>query len=167
MDLLIHPPDQASWGPHSFRCALGRNGVIPASAKQEGDGATPAGRWPLREVYYRADRLTLPSLAFPVHALNPDDGWCDDPTDAHYNRHIRHPTPARAEHLWREDHLYDVIVVLGYNDAPISSGKGSAIFLHAAPPDFSPSAGCVTLALKDLLHVLAEATPQTHVAISL
>ena len=38
------------------RCALGRGGVIAAAAKREGDGATPAGLWPLRRVLYRPDR---------------------------------------------------------------------------------------------------------------
>ena len=35
-------------------------------------------------------------------------------------------------------------------------GRGSAIFLHVARPDFAPTEGCVALALPDLLRLLAE-----------
>lgn len=165
MNLIIKTHNLAWWGGRSFSCATGRGGIIAASEKREGDGATPAGVWPMREVYYRADRLFKPNTLLPVHALNPADGWCDAPLDANYNRPVKHPYPSSAERLWREDNIYDVIVVLGYNDAPIERGRGSAIFLHAAPPDFSKSAGCVTLALDDLLVVLAEATLESRVEI--
>ena len=167
MDLLIPSPDYALWGATRFRCALGRRGVVTAEAKKEGDEATPAGHWPFREVYYRADRLARPQTVLPLRALEPDDGWCDDPAEGHYNQPVRHPYPASAEHLWREDSRYDIIVVLGYNDAPVLRGKGSAIFLHVAPPDYSLSAGCVTLARDDLLSVLAQADVQTGVVVSL
>ncbi len=53
--------------------------------------------------------------------------------------------------LWRADHVYDLIVPLGYNDDPVVPGKGSAIFMHVAKPDYAPTEGCVALALPDLL----------------
>ena len=43
-------------GAREARCALGPAGVIPASLKREGDGATPEGVWPIRRVLYRPDR---------------------------------------------------------------------------------------------------------------
>ena len=39
--------------------------------------------------------------------------------------------------------------------APILRGRGSAIFLHLARPDFAPTEGCVALAERDLRAVLA------------
>ncbi|HEY5346811.1 MAG TPA: hypothetical protein VIJ72_01360, partial [Rhizomicrobium sp.] len=81
-------------------------------------------------------------------------GWCDAPGDPSYNRPVRLPYPASAEQLWREDHVYDIIVVLGFNDDPVIAGKGSAIFLHLAKPDYAPTAGCVALALPDMLAAL-------------
>ena len=39
-------------GGRKVRCALGPAGVTPAAAKREGDGASPAGIWPIREVIY-------------------------------------------------------------------------------------------------------------------
>jgi len=140
-----------------YTCVLGRAGIVPA--KHEGDGGTPAGRFPLREVRYRADRVALPKTGLPVVKTNPDDGWCDDPADAAYNRLVRLPYRADAEAMWREDNAYDVLAVIGYNDAPPVPGAGSAIFLHVAraAPDGAllPTAGCIALKEDDLLAVLA------------
>jgi len=56
--------------------------------------------------------------------------------------------------LWRQDSLYDVVGVLGWNDMPPERGRGSAIFLHVARADYAPTDGCIALALGDLRHVL-------------
>jgi len=96
-------------------CALGRSGR--RVGKREGDGATPIGRFALREVFYRGDRVARPCTRLPVTALKVSDGWCDDPCDRNYNRRVRHPYSASAERLWRDDHLYDLVVVLGYDDS--------------------------------------------------
>ena len=146
-----------------FRCALGRAGV--SASKREGDGATPAGRLPLRRLLYRADRVTLPPTRLAATALAPEDGWCDDPDHPNYNRQVRLPHPARCEDLWRADGLYDLIAVLGYNDAPIVPGRGSAIFLHVARPGYAPTEGCVALALGDLRAILAELGAEDAVAV--
>jgi L,D-peptidoglycan transpeptidase YkuD (ErfK/YbiS/YcfS/YnhG family) len=70
--------------------------------------------------------------------------------------------------MWRDDHLYDVLAVIGYNDAPTIPGRGSAIFLHvmrASTDDHQWTAGCVSLQLQDLLSVLAACTPSTVIDI--
>jgi L,D-peptidoglycan transpeptidase YkuD (ErfK/YbiS/YcfS/YnhG family) len=137
----------------TYRAALGRGGVRPD--KQEGDGATPAALLPLRRVFYRADRVAKPRTHLPVEPLARCDGWCDDPSHRAYNTHVTLPFEARHEALWRDDPLYDVCVVLGWNDAPVVRGRGSAIFLHVARADYAPTEGCVALALSDLRAVLA------------
>ncbi len=147
------------------RCALGRGGVVPAGEKVEGDGATPAGLWPLRRVLFRPDRLARPITGLPVSALAPSDGWCDAPGDRLYNQPVALPYAASAEQLWRDDRLYDLIVVLGHNDQPVRAGAGSAIFLHVAKADYSPTEGCVALALDDLLAALALTNPGDALAI--
>lgn len=147
------------------RCALGRSGVIAASAKREGDGASPAGTWPFRLVLYRSDRGAAPATRLPARALNRGDGWCEAPADAFYNRLVT-LAGAGADRLWRDDSLYDLIVVLGHNDAPVVPGAGSAIFLHVARPDFSPTQGCVALDRPDLEALLALAAPGDALAIS-
>ena len=144
-----------TWGHSRVRCALGRTGIV--ANKQEGDGGTPAGRHPLRVVYFRDDRVAAPVTRLPVVALSGEDGWCDDPKDRAYNQPVKLPYRARCERLWRDDHLYDVVVVLGYNDDPIVAGRGSAIFLHVAREAYAPTEGCIALALNDLLNLLGSA----------
>ena len=65
----------------------------------------------------------------------------------------------------RSDRLYDLVVVLGYNDNPVIPGLGSAIFLHVAAPDFSPTEGCVALAPADLKAVVEGFQPGDTVKI--
>lgn len=153
-----------SFRGRSYRCALGRAGV--SAEKREGDGATPTGIFALRRLLYRPDRLRAPETPLATAPLHPDDGLCDAPADPAYNKLVRLPYPASAEALWRADHLYDLVVVIGYNDEPVLPGRGSAIFLHLARPDWGPTEGCVALARDDLLAVLAEIEPTTRLRVS-
>lgn len=131
-------------------CSIGRNGAIAATDKREGDGMTPLGSWPIRAVLLRPDRVELPpGIRLPWRWLRPDDGWSDDPADPAYNRPVRHPHRLSAERLWREDGLYDVILLLGHNDAPPVLGLGSAIFLHCW--NGQATEGCVAIANEELL----------------
>jgi L,D-peptidoglycan transpeptidase YkuD (ErfK/YbiS/YcfS/YnhG family) len=145
------------WDGGSSRCAIGPGGI--AHKQSEGDGVTPIGIFPIRHVLYRADRIAPLQTGLPLSTIAPDDGWCDAPDDPAYNRPVKLPYPASAEQLWREDHVYDIIVVLGFNDDPVVPGKGSAIFLHLAKADYATTAGCVALALPDMLAVLAQLKP--------
>ena len=140
-------------------CTIGRNGLAGRGAKREGDLKTPLGLLPLREVLYRPDRLSAPVTQLPVRALSPEDGWCDAPGDPAYNQPVTMPFRASAETLWRDDHVYDVIVTLGWNDAPPRPGLGSAIFLHVMRPDRAGTEGCVALELRHLLAFLESAKP--------
>jgi L,D-peptidoglycan transpeptidase YkuD (ErfK/YbiS/YcfS/YnhG family) len=136
----------------SYPCVLGRSGA--RADKREGDGATPTGRFVLRRVLYRADRGPVPETVLPVSVIAADDGWCDAPEDPAYNQPVKLPYPASTESMTRTDRLYDVVVVLGHNDAPVTPGAGSAIFLHVAPEDGGPTAGCVALAPESLRAIL-------------
>lgn len=164
MEIRVTGDGRLALGGRSYRCALGRGGV--RADKREGDGASPQGAFPLRRVLYRADRLQVPSTGLQVAKIGRDDGWCDDPADPMYNRLVRLPHDASHERMWREDGLYDLVVVLGHNDDPPVPGRGSAIFLHVARPDYGPTEGCVALALADLLKVLEACGPGDTVRIS-
>lgn len=164
MDIYVTAGGELGFGDRRFRCALGRGGI--AREKREGDGATPAGSFPLRRLLYRADRLDKPRCALPVAAISPQDGWCDDPAHAAYNRQVKLPFAARHEALWRDDGVYDLIVVIGHNDDPPVAGMGSAIFLHLARADYSPTEGCVALRLSDLLLVLEGVDVESCIRIS-
>jgi len=147
------------WPGHGARAAFGRSGVAAAAEKREGDGSSPIGVWPMRRVLWRPDKGSAPRTGLAVTPILPNDGWCDAPEDESYNRPVLLPYPASAEALWRQDDLYDLVVILGYNDNPVVSGKGSAIFMHLAQPDYGPTAGCVALGRLDLEALLAQANP--------
>ena len=105
---------------------------------------------------YRADRIGRPRTLLPLRAIAARDAWCDDADDRRYNRLIDRPPGEAEERLTRDDHLYDVIVELGWNDAPVIRGRGSAIFWHLARPGFTPTAGCVAVEG----HVFAKVLPR-------
>jgi len=153
----------AQWGEQRFRCALGRSGI--RADKREGDGATPVGRFPLRKVLFRPDRAktVIGNLAWAPIA--PHHGWCDAPDDIAYNRAVHLPYPASHERLWRDDHLYDLVLVIGHNDDPVVPGLGSAVFVHLAHDDYRPTEGCVAFARDDLETILAALAPDDHIVI--
>ena len=138
---------------------FGRSGLIAADMKREGDGATPKGAWAMRRVFYRPDRGPAPASDLPVIAIAPDMGWCDDPGSPAYNTLVALPLAASHERMSRDDQLYDLVVELGYNDAPVVAGRGSAIFLHVAAPDWTPTEGCVATDIDSLRELVAAARP--------
>lgn len=167
LELLVRSPaareGMLQLGELRFRCAIGRSGV--AAMKREGDGGTPAGVWRLVEVLWRRDRGCRPTCALPVRPMRPGDGWCDAPGDRNYNRPVQHPYAASAERLWREDHLYDVVVVLDHNRRPRIRGHGSAIFMHVARADYGATEGCLALRERDLRMLLARIGRRARVTI--
>ena len=157
MNVIVTPHGtyeaRLDWGFGPRRAAIGRGGIGHKGG--EGDGITPLGTWPLRRLLYRADRVPAVKTLLPLSTIAPDDGWCDAPGDPAYNTPVKLPYRTSAEIMWRKDHIYDLVVVIGFNDAPVVPGKGSAIFLHVARPNYSPTAGCVAIARADLVHLLA------------
>lgn len=163
-DIKVVAPDTLLFQGKRYHCAIGRAG-FETGERREGSGTTPTGRFALRECWYRADRIKPPLTVLPLRVIKPDDGWCDDPSHPLYNRPVKLPFSASHEKLWREDTMYDIIVPLSYNDDPVIVGKGSAIFLHVARPDYSPTEGCVVLAASDLLAIAASITDDAHIHI--
>lgn len=152
------------FGNFSAPCALGRSGI--KALKREGDGATPRGRFAVRYVYYRPG-TRRPRTALPLHTIRRDDGWCDSPADRNYNRPVKLPYPASAERMWRSDGLYDLVVVLGYNDAPRVRNRGSAVFMHVARGNLEPTEGCVALRPKDLRRLLSMLPRDCEIVVSI
>lgn len=146
-----------------FLCAIGRGGI--KVKEREGDGITPIGVWPFRKVYYRPDKIACPITNLPTAALSEKDGWSDDSRKKDYNTHVVLPYSGSHERLWRDDDIYDIIVVIGFNDDPPVAEKGSAIFMHVARQDYSPTEGCIALGKVDLLKVLKTLTPESLVEV--
>ena len=151
------------WGAGKRRAAIGPGGIAVKGG--EGDGITPRGSWPVREIFYRADRVARPRASLPVRAIEQNDGWCDAPDDVQYNRLVKLPYRASHETLWRDDPLYDLVVVLGFNDDPVVPGKGSAIFLHLARDGYAPTHGCVALTYDDALAAIEQLQPGDQVVV--
>ncbi len=61
--------------------------------------------------------------------------------------------------MWRDDRLYDIVVVLDQNTRPRKRFGGSAIFMHVARPGYTPTEGCIALGEKHLALVLARLGP--------
>jgi L,D-peptidoglycan transpeptidase YkuD (ErfK/YbiS/YcfS/YnhG family) len=146
-------------GPLAIPVALGRGGIL--ANKREGDGGTPRGRFRLMRLWWRPDRGTRPRTLLPMRPIRRDDAWCEDPADRHYNR----PIKAAGDHLWRDDHLYDLMIEIDHNTRPRIAGRGSAVFIHVARPGFAPTAGCVALEKNLLRRLLVLLGPRTTIEI--
>jgi L,D-peptidoglycan transpeptidase YkuD (ErfK/YbiS/YcfS/YnhG family) len=143
--------------------ALGRGGI--KADKREGDGATPAGRFRLKRLWWRADRGPRPRTLLPVRRIAPQDAWSEDPADRNYNRHVRRATGVPGDRLMRSDHLYDLVIELDHNTRPRVAGHGSAVFIHVARPGLGPTAGCVAMKNDSLRLLLAHFDRETEVDI--
>lgn len=144
----------------TFPCQIGRSGVT--HVKREGDGASPAARMALLELWYRADRVSRPPGWFGARARMSaaDDGWCDDVgRPASYNRPVKLPFVGGHEEMARADHLYDIVGILDWNISRRSLHRGSAIFLHQSRDDRGPTAGCIALTSHHLRLLLMKLRP--------
>ena len=146
-----------TFGDVAMACTIGRSGACAAADKREGDGCTPLGVWPIRGVLLRPGKVDATGITLPWRWVRGNDGWSDDIADPAYNRPVRLPRPYSAESLTRSDDAYDVIVVLGHNDAPPVPGMGSAIFFHLS--EGRPTAGCVAVDRDDMLRLLPLLVP--------
>jgi len=152
-----------TYGGRVIPVALGRGGIL--ANKREGDGGTPKGTFRPRQLWWRADRHTLPRTFLPTRAIGPEDGWCEDPSDRRYNQPIRMRCGQPGDRLTRDDHLYDFIVEIDHNTQPRVAGRGSAVFLHLARDNFGPTAGCVSMTKQAMLHLLRRLSRKTKIVI--
>ena len=150
-------------GPRAIKVAIGRSGI--KANKREGDGATPAGRYRLVRLWWRADRIPRPRTMLPARPITAADGWCEDPSDRRYNRAIRMSPDQPGDRLWRTDALYDLIIEIDHNRRPRIAGRGSAVFIHVARADMTPTAGCISLPDRTLRRLLPRLGPNTRITI--
>lgn len=159
MNLAVFKEGHAHFNGSVYQCALGRTGI--KQNKFEGDGASPSGTYALLEVLYRKDRHKPPKTKLPCTQIEKTSGWCDAPKDPAYNRPVSIPYQASFEALYRDDELYDFVVVTSHNSNPVKSGAGSAIFLHVTrAPEYPPTEGCIAFAVTDLLEIISLWQPQ-------
>lgn len=163
--IVVRADGDCFYNGNRYHCALGRSGI--RTDKSEGDGATPSGVFLMRKVYYRPDKFSMsPETQLPCIPLSENDGWCDDESHSEYNTFVKLPYEGSHEKLWREDDLYDIIIPIGFNDNPAVSGLGSAIFIHIAQENYSPTAGCIAFSKENLLAILKDVSSSTEISIS-
>jgi L,D-peptidoglycan transpeptidase YkuD (ErfK/YbiS/YcfS/YnhG family) len=150
-------------GGQTIKVALGRGGI--RANKREGDGGTPKGAFRPMRLWWRADRHPRPVTFLPVRAIGPEDAWCEDPADRHYNQPVWLNSKQGGDRLKRDDHLYDFIIEIDHNTKPRIAGRGSAVFLHLARKDFLPTAGCVAMTKSAMLRLLKRLGPETRIKI--
>jgi L,D-peptidoglycan transpeptidase YkuD (ErfK/YbiS/YcfS/YnhG family) len=136
---------------YKIKCSIGKEGIT--RNKKEGDLKTPKGKFKLKLIFYRKDKIKILKTSLKKIAIQKNMGWCDDIKSKKYNKLINFPFKYSAEKLWRKDNIYDVAIVLNYNLNPVKKNKGSAIFLHIAKKNYTPTKGCIAINEKDMLNL--------------
>ena len=162
--MIIVRKNTLKYNNMSFQCAVGRNGI--SGNKIEGDGCTPSGNYSIEKIYHRKDKFNLPNLDISTITIEKNFGWCDDVNSDEYNKLIKFPFKHKAEVLFRDDNIYDILCVINYNRNPIIKNKGSAIFLHISRNDNANTEGCLALKKNDLILLLTKITSETKINIS-
>ena len=160
-------------GTKVFKCQIGKSGYKIYTKKQEGDQATPIGKWRLKSIYYRSDKVLRPNVknkTFKINKITKNCGWCDDPKSNYYNKYINEKKNfyiknINFENLWREDQVYDLVIETSYNTSPTIKGKGSAIFIHCSFSDYRQTGGCVALKKKDFIFIIKNISNKVYLEI--
>ena len=148
---------------NKYRCAIGKNGI--KRSKKEGDFCTPTGQFNLGPIYYRKDRINKLNTKLNIFPITKNMIWEDNPNNKNYNK-LTFNNKKSTEKLFRKDNIYDIIVVVNYNNNPIVPGKGSAIFMHVAKNNYFPTRGCIALQKKDLIFMLSKLSVNEQILIS-
>ena len=145
-----------------FKCCIGKNGIN--SKKIEGDNCTPSGKYRLKTVYYRPDRVKRPLTKINIKKIKKNIGWCNDIYNKSYNREIKINKNIKHEKLYRSDYKYNYFIVIEYNTQPVKFNKGSAIFLHLTI-NYQKTAGCIAVNQKDFSIILKIINKKTKIII--
>lgn len=109
----------------------------------------------------RTDRCRIRDVRFSWQSIGSGDGWCDEAGHRRYNRPVDITVTVSHETLKRNDHLYDMVVVMDYNITRHLGVGGSAIFFHLSHDDYRPTEGCVAIARRDMEWLLPRIGPHT------
>ncbi|MDC3104644.1 L,D-transpeptidase family protein [Candidatus Pelagibacter bacterium] len=149
---------------YKVKCVVGKRGI--GKKLKEGDKITPKGKYKVKFILYRKDRVSYLASKIPKYVIKKNMGWCDDPESKDYNKLIRFPFSYSAEKLYREDNIYDIILVLNYNLNPIVKNKGSAIFIHIATKNYKFTKGCIAINKRDLRKIIKQINQRTIIKIN-
>ena len=156
--------DSLTYDKYKVKCALGKRGI--GIKKMEGDKITPIGRYNIKFLLYRKDRIKKIKTKLKKIIIKKNMGWCDDSSSKNYNKLIQLPTKYNHEKLYKKDNSYDIILVLNFNMYPIIKNKGSAIFIHVAKQHYKETLGCVAISKISLLKIVKKLNKKSIVEIS-
>jgi len=148
---------------YNVKCAIGKRGI--GAKKKEGDNITPIGKFKIKYILYRKDRIFNLKSKIKKFTIRKNMGWCDDSSSKKYNKFITFPFKYSAEELYRADNIYDIIIVLNFNSNPVLKNKGSAIFIHVAKKNYKNTEGCVATSKRDLIKIIKMMNKKTIVEI--
>ncbi len=161
---IIVKKKNLTFGNYKVKCAIGKRGI--KTKKREGDLITPKGTFKIKVILYRGDRVKHLKTKINKIKIRKNMGWCDDPKSKQYNKLIKLPFNFNSEMLYRKDNIYDIIIVLNFNMKPVVKNKGSAIFIHVAKKNYSPTKGCVALKKFELRKLIEKIKKKTLIKIS-
>ena len=148
---------------YKLKCALGKRGI--GYKKKEGDLITPVGKYKIKYILYRKDRIKKIYSKIRTIVIKKNMAWCNDPESKDYNKLIKLPSDFSFEKLYKKENIYDIVLVLDYNMNPIIKNKGSAIFIHVAKKNFKKTEGCIALRKIHLLKIINLLESNTKVKI--
>ena len=145
----------AAWG-------VGLHPMQPGPAKQEGDGRSPAGVFPVGVAFGYAESADTNLLYVPMDASD----WCIDAAESPlYNQIVDardvgadaiagSTEPMRRDLHVDGDQLYKLGFVIGHNPRN-EPGDGSCIFAHIWRAADVPTAGCTAMAEPHMQEILS------------
>ena len=153
---------------------LGYGGLVPAAARRQSTGTTPAGTFAIPSAFGRRGN---PGTSMPYVQVDRNDSWPYDRDHPRtYNVFQDRPVDRAAyggsiEWLWSKGPQYDYVAVMDYNlpdgrvirgrdgirrtTRPANTRAGGGIFLHVSKGE--PTAGCISVpedAMRTLLQWL-------------
>lgn len=160
---------RSKWTPvgDSFAIVLGRSGLgwgdelsrgtTPPEIKKEGDGNSPAGRFPLTFAFgvnSKPDKAALPYTKLEEFTE------CVDDVHSHfYNKIVDRMQVGdfdwkSSERMLEVGPAYNLGVFVAYNSYPPVRGSGSCIFLHIWKDANTGTAGCTAMERSNLQRVV-------------
>ena len=85
---------------YKVKCAVGKRGI--GYKKKEGDLITPVGKYKIKFILYRKDRVKKIQSKLKKVVIKKNMGWCDDPNSKHYNKLINLPFNFKYEKLFKK-----------------------------------------------------------------
>ena len=152
-----------TYNNYKVKCSIGKRGI--GRKTKEGDLITPKGRYTIKYILYRKDRVKKIQTKIKTIVIRNNMGWCDDPKSKNYNKLIKLPSAFGHEKLFKKENVYDIILVLNYNMNPVVKNKGSAIFIHVVKGNYKKTKGCIALKKIHLLKIIKILKKNTKVKI--